>query len=260
MEGLKTMANHKKQLAVFYSLLLVYVLLIFITYAFVFDQAMASAPVPIQKLPYPTWVYGLMNGGIILVLYGGFGLAGYWFARKLGLPGIYREGAGWGGLILQPLWIGLILGVIIIIGDRIFALIGGGQGFPHPAFPFSMIASASAGIGEEILFRGFVLTFWALLFHFILKKWNAQKTSLWVGNIIAALAFGAGHLPSIMYLNNVSSPAALTTPTLLAVFLLNGILGLIAGERQMKNGLVAAMGIHFWADVLWHVVWPLAGV
>ena len=30
-----------------------------------------------------------------------------------------------------------------------------------------------------------------------------------------------------------------------------------AGERYMKDGLVAAAGVHFWADIIWHVVWPL---
>ena len=38
---------------------------------------------------------------------------------------------------------------------------------------------------------------------------------------------------------------------------LNGILGLIAGQRYMKDGLVAAAGIHFWTDVVFHVIWGL---
>jgi hypothetical protein len=40
---------------------------------------------------------------------------------------------------------------------------------------------------------------------------------------------------------------------------LNGLVGLVAGERYMRDGLVAAAGVHFWADVVWHVVWPLIG-
>jgi hypothetical protein len=44
---------------------------------------------------------------------------------------------------------------------------------------------------------------------------------------------------------------------LFEVFLLNGIVGLVAGERYMKDGLVAAAGVHFWADVVFHVLWGL---
>lgn len=35
------------------------------------------------------------------------------------------------------------------------------------------------------------------------------------------------------------------------------VVGLVAGQRYIKDGLVAAVGVHFWADVVWHVVWPL---
>jgi hypothetical protein len=38
---------------------------------------------------------------------------------------------------------------------------------------------------------------------------------------------------------------------------LNGLVALVAGERYMRDGLVAAMGVHFWADIVWHVIWPL---
>ena len=51
---------------------------------------------------------------------------------------------------------------------------------------------------------------------------------------------------------------AQVNPILLAeVFLLNGLIGLLAGQRYMKDGLVAAAGVHFWSDVVFHVVWGL---
>jgi len=40
-------------------------------------------------------------------------------------------------------------------------------------------------------------------------------------------------------------------------FLLNGMIGLVAGERYMKDGLVAAVGVHFWTDIVFHVIWGL---
>ena len=38
------------------------------------------------------------------------------------------------------------------------------------------------------------------------------------------------------------------------------LLGLAAGRLSWRDGLVAAMGVHFWADMIWHVVWPLLGL
>ena len=84
--------------------------------------------------------------------------------------------------------------------------------------------------------------------------------ALWIGNVVAALAVSASHIPAAMLLLKVASPAAIPAMAMTELFLLNGSLGLVAGERYMRNGLVAAMGVHFWADVIWHVVWPLMGL
>jgi hypothetical protein len=48
----------------------------------------------------PAWQLGLVNAAIILVVYGLLGLTGIWFVGKLGLPGIFREAAGWKAWIL----------------------------------------------------------------------------------------------------------------------------------------------------------------
>jgi len=81
--------------------------------------------------------------------------------------------------------------------------------------------------------------------------------ALGIANVIAALAFGAGHLPGVMVMLGVSSLNAFPPLALGELFLLNGIIGLVAGERYLKVGLVAAVGVHFWTDIVWHVVWPL---
>lgn len=51
------------------------------------------------------------------------------------------------------------------------AALGRWSGFPHPELPYSIIASASAGIGEEIMFRSFVLGLWAFLGNLFLWRW-----------------------------------------------------------------------------------------
>jgi membrane protease YdiL (CAAX protease family) len=121
----------------------------------------------------------------------------------------------------------------------------------------SIFASLGAGIGEEILFRGFVFGLWGLILNWLLKRFNGRTAALWIANIIAALAFGAGHLGTIMFLTGASSFAELSPVLLIEMFLLNGIIGLLAGWRYMKDGLIAASGVHFWTDMVFHVLYGL---
>jgi hypothetical protein len=206
-------------------------------------------------------VLGLANAGLILVVDGLLGLAGYWLARRLGLPGIFREGAGWRRWVFIPMLIGLFSGVALVAIDRLLAAASPEwQGFTHPQFPFSIIASATAGIGEEILFRLFVLSLWAFLLDLVLRRFAATGAALWAANVIAALAFAASHLPAAMVVLGVSAPSEIPPLVLAELVLLNGLVGILAGERFVKDGLVAAVGIHFWADIVWHVIWPLSAV
>ena len=248
---------NRKQLTVYFILLAGYVLSAFATYAFFIDELAASSGVPMPDLGVPDWAVGLANAGIVLVVYGLLGLAGFWFARKLELPGIFSEDGDWKRWFVIPLEWGLVCGVLIIIGDVLFAPINSFGRFPHPPFPISVLASLSAGIGEEILFRGFVFGLWAFLLNWLFRRFNGRASALWIANILAALAFGAGHLGTIFFLTGASSFAELNPVLLAEVFLLNGVVGLIAGERYMKDGLVAAAGVHFWADVVFHVAWGL---
>jgi membrane protease YdiL (CAAX protease family) len=249
----------RKQLTVLAVALAIYAALAFITYlAIPLDQLTAPGQVvPAAATAMPRWVLASANAAIVLVAYGLLGSGAYWFALKLHLPGLYREGAGWRAWLVWPMVLGLMIGAFLVIGDRMFSAAGGSPGFPHPTFPLSIFASGSAGIGEEILARGFIFGLWGLGLGAVLRGPKRRSTALWIANIIAALAFGALHLPAAMLLLGATSPAGLPTATLAELFVLNGILGVAAGERMMRDGLVAAMGLHFWADVVWHVVWPV---
>ena len=248
---------NRRQLTVFLILLVVYAFCAFATYAFFTDDLVAMAGVPMPDMGVSNAVVGLANAGIVLVVYGLLGLAGIWFARKLGFPGIYSEDGNWRRWFFIPLLLGLVCGVMVIIGDVLFAPFNNYGRFVHPQFPMSIFASLSAGIGEEIMFRGFVFGLWGLLLNWLLKRFNGRTVALWIANVIAALAFGAGHLGTILFLTGASSLAELSPVLLAEVFILNGIVGLIAGERYMKDGLIAASGVHFWADVVFHVIYGL---
>jgi membrane protease YdiL (CAAX protease family) len=246
---------NRKQIRVFLVMLFAYAFCIFATYAFFVEQMAASTGMPMPEMPASNVVMGLASAGIYIVLYGLLGWAGIWFARKLGLPGVYSEDGNWQRWFVLPLVLGLVCGVALVTGDLLFASINGFGPFVHPPFPLSILASVTAGIGEEILFRGFVFGLWGFLLNWLLKRFNGRTAALWTANLIAALAFGAGHLPAIFFLTGASSPADLNPVLLAEIFLLNGIIGLVAGWRYMKDGLVAAAGVHFWTDIVFHVIW-----
>ena len=248
---------NRKQLTVFFVLLIIYALTAFVTYTFFVNDLAAAAGVPIPDMGISNTVLGLASAGIVLVLYGLLGLAGYWFARKLDLPGIFNENGSWRGWFLVPLGLGLICGVLLVIGDLLFAPINGFGPMMHPGFPVSILASLSAGIGEEIMFRGFVFGLWSFILNWLFKRFNGRATALWIANLIAALTFAASHFGTIMVLTGVTTLSELSPVLVVEIFVLNGVIGLIAGQRYMKDGLVAAMGLHFWADVVFHIVWGL---
>jgi hypothetical protein len=251
--------NNRKQLIAFVILLIIYALCAFATYTFFIDALATSAGMPLPEMGVPDSVVGLANAGIVFVVYGLLGLAGYWFARRLGLPGFYREDGNWRGWFFTPLVLGLSCGGLLVIGDLLFAPINGVGQMMHPGFPVSILASISAGIGEEIAFRGFVFGLWGFILHWLLKRFNGRTAALWIANIIATLVFGASHFGTVLVITGATSLVELSPILMVEILVLNGIIGLIAGQRAMKDGLVAAMGIHFWADVVFHVVWGLVG-
>jgi hypothetical protein len=248
----------RRQLRTLGALVVIYSLLAAATYLiFPLDQLVPTQVLPTPELSIPGWQLALANAGIGLFLYGLLGLAGFWLARRLGLPGVFRPAGGWRGWLLSPMLWGLGLGVAIRIADMLVSRLQDWPGFPQPAFPFSLVASVTAAIGEEILFRSFVLGVWAFLLAFVLRRWIDHRVALQIGNLLAALAFAAGHLASAMLLFGAASPAEIPPLILVEIIVLNGIVGWVAGIQYMRQGLVAAIGLHFWVDMVLHVVWPL---
>lgn len=167
-----------KQISLFVILLLIYALCVFLTYTFFLDQLAATAGVPMPDMGVPASVLGLANAGIVLVIYGLLGMGGLWFARKLNLPGIFSEDGGWQGWFFIPLGLGVICGVALVVADILFAPINGFGRMVHPGFPVSILASLSAGIGEEIAFRGFVFGLWSFILNWLFKRFNGRTVAL----------------------------------------------------------------------------------
>lgn len=199
----------------------------------------------------------LMTVAIYLIVYGGLGLIGLKLARKLGFADLWDTAVSPRQRFLIPALVGVGLGIFFILIDQILAPWHPFGPLPHPPFPTSLVASIAAAIGEEIIFRLFFISFWVWLVSSLLLKGRWQPQIFWIVAVISALAFAVAHLPSVMFLLGVESMQAIPPPLLVEITLLNGSLSLFAAHYFKIYGFLAAVGIHFWADVVWHVIWGL---
>ena len=200
-------------------------------------------------------VLAMINAAVVLILYGGLGYLGI-ILSKLGFPDLWapeisnRQGSFFRHLP-APVW------DIFYCSRFIFQPVPWFWSASSPALPTSLVASASAAIGEEIIFRLFFISFWVwLISHiFLKKKWQNQV--FWVIAVISALLFALGHLPSVMIMFGLQEIGELPRAFLLEIILLNGVLSVFAAYHFRKYGFLAPVSVHFWADIVWHVIWGL---
>ena len=116
---------------------------------------------------------------------------------------------------------------------------------------WGFLASFYGGIAEELQLRLFLMTL--LVWMLTLAGRHRPKPALfWLAIVIAALAFGAGHLPAAQQVWGLSGIVVVRT------IALNALGGLVFGWLYWKRGLEMAMLGHFAADIVLHVLAPLA--
>ncbi|MEO0293651.1 MAG: CPBP family glutamic-type intramembrane protease [candidate division WOR-3 bacterium] len=197
----------------------------------------------------------IINGFIILIFYGGLGLIGIKLSEKLGFANLWDPKSSNKERLLIPIFVGGGIGFFFILADIILTHYLGTP-LPHPPFPTSLIASISAAIGEEIIFRLFFISSWVWFLSSILRgKW--QNQIFWIVSIFSAITFGFAHLPSVMILLGLNSLREIPSCLFSGIILLNGILSIFTAYFFRKNGFLTAVEIHFWTDVIWHVIWGL---
>jgi len=174
----------KKQLKVYVILVLVLATAAAISVFFLDSSQFGDIQQPATEIPKP--LAALANFGLMLIGYGLIGLLGYYLSRKLDWPGIFNKKENWKKLFLRPLYIGLIAGIALIVTQKIFVLFYNLGELPHPDFPLSIFASITAGIGEELIFRLFLVSFWAFILNLIFKRFNKQNITNWIAIVIAA--------------------------------------------------------------------------
>jgi hypothetical protein len=158
---------------------------------------------------------------------------------------------------LIPACVGCGLGILLIFADLVFSQFNGMGRMIHPPFPTSFVASLSAGIGEEMIFRLFFISFWTWLVGKIILRGRGLNIVYWVVSIFSAVVFAAGHLPTLMIILGVNDPTKFSPVLLLEILLLNGLISIFAAYLMKKYGFLAAVGVHFWNDIVWHMLWGL---
>lgn len=214
-----------------------------------------GAFLPTQDLPAPRPVLAFVNAIIILILYGGLGLVGLKLSQRLGFANLWDTKISKKQRFLIPALIGIGIGIFFILTDAILGQLHTLGRLPHPPFPTSLVASAVAGIGEEIIFRLFFISFWLWLISSVILKGRWQNQIFWIVAVFSALAFGFGHMPSVMLLFGLKGIGEIPPTLMSEIILLNGVLSLFAAHYFRKFGFLAPVAIHFWTDVVWHVLW-----
>jgi hypothetical protein len=210
---------------------------------------------PSQGPPAPNPLLVLVNVCVVLILYGGLGFVGIKLAQKLGFPDLWDPRISNTQRLLIPAIIGVAIGVFFILADVILRPFNSLGPLHHPPFPLSLVASAAAAIGEEIIFRLFFISLGVWLISRVILKGRRQNQVFWIVAVLSAISFALGHIPSVMISFGLKSINEISTVIMAEIILLNGLLSLFAAYYFRKYGFLAAVGIHFWTDVVWHVIW-----
>lgn len=210
-----------------------------------------------QSLPASRPVIALVSAVAILIIYGGLGWLGLFLSRKLGFKDIWAPDVSIRQRFLVPMMAGAASGIFMIAADAVLSRLHDLGPLPHPPFPTSIVASATAGIGEEIVFRLFFISFWVWIISAVIFKNRWQSQVFWAVSVMSALAFAFGHLPSIMMLYGFRDFGAMPPALLGEIILLNGVVAVTCAYYMRKYGFLAAVGVHFWADIVWHVIYGL---
>ncbi len=208
-----------------------------------------------RQLPASRPVMAAASALASLILYGCLALAGAKLSKKAGFASILDRNISSNKRFVEPFLVGCMLGLFFAGADAVLSSFHPLGPLPHPPFPTSLVASLSAGIGEEIAFRLFFLSLWTWIVSSVALRGRYRNTVFWIGVSLSGLLFTLAHIPSIVLLFELESFSSIPTALWGELILLNGVLSIFCAAYLRSAGLLAAVGIHFWADIVWHVIW-----
>ncbi len=218
-----------------------------------YDPAMVSemlAQAGISDIIILHIVTAVQTAGQIMLM----GFLGYILAEKTGLLKSFKISKS--GLI--PTVVLTVIGSIIFIALEygVFANLIPEVASSYEAKPtiaYMVSCLTYGGVLEEIMMRWFLMSLlifiiWKLFFK---KEQSAPKGVMIGVNIVVALLFAAGHLPT------TAMTMGITPLILVRCFSLNSLAGLICGHLYTKHGIQYAMLSHAGFHILWKIFWIL---
>jgi hypothetical protein len=115
------------------------------------------------------------------------------------------------------------------------------------------LACFYGAINEELMARLFFFSLILWVLRKIARETSVRsgRTIFWVANLIVALLFALGHIPTAKLFMPI------TPLVIIALLTINGAASLLFGYLCWKRGLEAAMIAHFSADFTLHVIGPM---
>lgn len=210
------------------------------------------------RIPLPLLILAQsLQAGVLLTL---LSLIGLRLGHRVGLDCPWLRalltrqplpGFPWPLALLAGVCAGLaIVGLSLLIDPYLpVALHGNSTIKPGASVLNGFLASFYGGIAEELQLRLFLMT---LIVWIIARLGRSPPASgaYWTAIAIAALLFGAGHLPAAAQI------WPLTTVVVARTVILNAVAGMVFGWLYWRRGLELAMIGHFSADLVLHVLAP----
>ena len=220
---------------------------------------MDSYPADVQQQIYDQGINDVLLGVITAVQSAGYGLvlgvAGILLGKKTGMwkdeKNINRQPLV--AAVLVALAGGLAMILLDIYWFGAYSPVIRDSYATKPSIAFLLGSVIYGGVIEEVMLRLFMMSLFAWLLHklFWRKQEQTPVAALVLANILAALLFAAGHLPTTAVL------MGLTPMIIFRCFLLNGGLGLLFGWLYRKYGLRYAMIAHAGCHVVSKLIWIL---
>ena len=122
-----------------------------------------------------------------------------------------------------------------------------------PTISYMISCLTYGGVLEEIMMRWFLMSLLAfIIWKLFFKKEQSVPKGMLIGvNIVVALLFAAGHLPT------TATTMGITPLILVRCFSLNSLAGLICGHLYTKHGIQYAMLSHAGFHIIWKIFWVL---
>lgn len=235
--------------------------------AMVVPYLMQLMPQSFENLRIPLPAFVALQGLQALVLLGLLSFLGLRMGHRVGLGSPLLQ--DWLGGSKGPGWQALRPWQAVGLGALAAALVIGASllldpMLPKPLHPIAdpgagqsvlngLLASFYGGIAEELQLRLFLMTLLVWLFAGFGRR-QPRAAAYWIAIIVAALLFGAGHLPAAAKIWGLGDVVIFRT------IALNAIAGLAFGWLYWRRGIEMAMLGHFSADIVLHVLAPLVSV